>query len=89
MEMTKQIKPTYIDGRCGHPASDHDDINGVCWGRILTVLDTEANCACTTYISDADLAVADAAYKECSRCGDDPYYCVCTTGWDPARGMIW
>lgn len=25
----------------------------------------------------------------CSRCGDDPNWCVCTTGWSSVGGMRW
>jgi hypothetical protein len=84
MTTAKRVTPDCIDGRCGHPRSEHDDINGVCWGRILTVHDTEAHCPCTTYLLDDEYRL-----ETCSRCGDDPNYCVCTTGWDSVRGMIW
>lgn len=27
--------------------------------------------------------------NRCSRCGDDPNWCPCTTGWDSVGGMRW
>lgn len=37
------------DGKCGHSAAAHDFEGGFCNERILTVLDTPANCPCVGY----------------------------------------
>lgn len=36
-----------------------------------------------------DAALAAEKERICSRCGGDAYWCPCTTGWDPYRGIVW
>ena len=81
------LSPAY-DGQCvpcGHPASGHkyDDFMR---GDVCAVC---GPFGCMGLVTQADIDKADREYKPCSRCGDDPNYCVCTTGWSPTGGMVW